>query len=348
MSEKVVYFLGAGFSAPFGLPVVSNFISLAKDQHLLKRSGSPTFERVFDKLNELARIKNSLSSDLSNIEEVLSILEMDAFLGSSESRADFQDFIKSVIAFYTPQLKPYGRGLPGNWEEFVFGRGRLVNGLGLFVAGLHRLVITLNEADRVPSVARDVSADFSYDVVTANYDLLLESVVQLINSSMYVEKPLEFRRLPSDAPDAPVLAKLHGSVDGGEIVPPTWSKGAHQTIAPRWQLAREALSRANHLRFIGYSLPEADAYVRYLLKFSMLSSSHLKSIDVLCLDPTSQVRARFETFVSLSPFRFANANASQFFHHLYGSWEANDRRHTVPLWRLLEASHSAAMTGHLI
>jgi len=31
--DKVVYFLGAGFSAPLGLPVTSNFIVKSKDMY---------------------------------------------------------------------------------------------------------------------------------------------------------------------------------------------------------------------------------------------------------------------------------------------------------------------------
>ena len=31
MRDKIVYLLGAGFSAPLGLPLVSNFISKSKD-----------------------------------------------------------------------------------------------------------------------------------------------------------------------------------------------------------------------------------------------------------------------------------------------------------------------------
>lgn len=345
MTERVVYFLGAGFSAPFGLPVISNFISRAKDQHLLKRSGDPSFDRVFAKLNELSRIKNSLSSDLSNIEEVLSILEMEAFLGSDEARTDFQAFIKSVVSFHTPTFARYGEGLPGNWESFVFGRGSLHNGLGFFVAGLHRLLISLDEPSRQLVARRDVTAEYSYAVVSANYDLLLERMAALVNSSMQVERPLMFRRLPSEPEEGVVLAKLHGSVDEGDIVPPTWSKGSHPSIAPRWLLAKTALAHANHIRFIGYSLPEADAYVRYLLKFSMLKSEHLKTVDVICLDAQGSVRSRYESFVALPTFRFSSVNLEKFFHHMVGTWEANHQRHKVPIWKLLERAHEAAMQG---
>lgn len=347
MSEKVVYVLGAGFSAPFGLPVIANFISLAKDQHLLQASGGPTFERVFEKLNELSRIKNVFAADLSNIEEVLSILEMDSFLGDGSSRVEFQEFIKSVIAFRTPPLKPYGSRLPGNWESFAFGRGDLQNGLGLFVAALHQLAIGLDDASRRPSAKRDVSAERSYSVVSANYDTLLESAAEFVNLHFEVAAPIAFRRLPGEPASNPILAKLHGTVDGGDIVPPTWSKGSHPGIAPRWQLARESLSNANHVRFLGYSLPEADAYVRYLLKFSMLSSEHLKTVDVMCLDPQNSVRERYKSFVSHPNLCFASVDLAAFFRELQSEFTATDGRNLQPTWRYLEQVHQVAMRGRL-
>jgi len=78
--DKVVYLLGAGFSAPLGLPVVSNF--RVKSYELFARD--PTkfahFQEVFDRINELSRIKNFYDANLFNIEEILSLLEMEHHL----------------------------------------------------------------------------------------------------------------------------------------------------------------------------------------------------------------------------------------------------------------------------
>ena len=47
--NRVVYVLGAGFSAPLGLPVAANFLTKANDIH----SGKPETHRHFDKVLEL-------------------------------------------------------------------------------------------------------------------------------------------------------------------------------------------------------------------------------------------------------------------------------------------------------
>ena len=54
------------------------------------------------------------------------------------------------------------------------------------------------------------------------------------------------------------------------IVPPSWSKNYRVcSIFNVWEMARAKLLEAERVVFIGYSLPEADQEVRYLLKVGM-------------------------------------------------------------------------------
>ncbi|MDI6784013.1 MAG: hypothetical protein QME64_07980 [bacterium] len=63
--ERVVYFLGAGFSAPLGLPVMSNFLMLSKDM-FFKDDKYKYFDEVFKTIKEMAVIKNYFDADLFN------------------------------------------------------------------------------------------------------------------------------------------------------------------------------------------------------------------------------------------------------------------------------------------
>jgi len=103
----------------------------------------------------------------------------------------------------------------------------------------------------------------------------------------------------------PSLVTLHGSIDG-QIVPPTWQKGFHPEVQPLLQRAHALLGEANHLRIIGYSLPETDSYVPYLLKAGLRTTRNLKSVDVLCLDKGSKVQSRFDSLFEFPEYRFRN------------------------------------------
>ena len=51
--ENIVYFLGAGFSAPLGLPVMNNFWSKAKDLYVEKNTEFKYFKEIFELRDQL-------------------------------------------------------------------------------------------------------------------------------------------------------------------------------------------------------------------------------------------------------------------------------------------------------
>ncbi len=316
MSETVVYILGAGFSAPLGLPVMSNFVLRSKDLYAADPEKYKHFTQVFNRLDSMSKVKNFYSADLSNIEEVLSILEMDASLSGQRLRRTFLSYISGVIEGLTPAIEPYPTGMPGNWNDFVFGGASVWKKHGEFVANLFRLQVT--RFSNPSTLACSASAGgFKYHVITLNYDLVLESVLQFLGDQYRVQDKLEFHR-PADKtrPDLDqcvALCKLHGSVDGQKIVPPTWNKALRRDILPEWTTAHAALAEANHIRIVGYSLPDGDAYFRYLMKAGVLRSSHLKTIDVVCMDDArNSVESRYRAFVDFPFFRFKNGTTQEY------------------------------------
>ena len=63
--ENVVYILGVGFSAPLGLPVISNFLEKAHDIYEEHREEYPNFEKVFQSIKKkLACIALVYDADL--------------------------------------------------------------------------------------------------------------------------------------------------------------------------------------------------------------------------------------------------------------------------------------------
>lgn len=317
--EKVVYLLGAGFSAPLGLPVMSNFLSKSKDMYFEDQEKYSYFSKVFDQIRDFSVVKNYYNSDLFNIEEILSILEMSDQLEGRKLKKDFIKYLSDVVTFYTPQLEPYSGPLPSNWDKFIFGIGHLLLDFGYFYAGLHNIRIVSN----IPHKIRIFNVDTCFDrmavyaVITLNYDLVLEKYSEYVSNLFDIS--LDQLTFISEFNDKikpfylkPVLAKLHGSVGLDNIIPPTWSKGVDRKILNAWRMAYRALVGATQIRIIGYSLSEADAYVKYLLKAAVMKAPHLKRLDVLCLDPDGEVRQRYDSFVQFPNYRFENGSVTDY------------------------------------
>ena len=329
--ERVVYFLGAGFSAPLGLPVMSDFLMKSKDMYALQPENYGSFQDVFKTIERLSFAKNYYKADLFNIEEILSILEMRALLGEGQLKDSFINYISDVIEHHTPSIRGHEGPLPANWQGFLFGNPRAPGPPGIrasalygyFVANLLGLTFhaqgMVNDPTRT-RYSRTANRTTAYSVITVNYDLVLENYVEYIKDA--------YGKLPSDtSPDIelrksldwaqgidinPDLAKLHGSVETKTIVPPTWNKAMGDDVMPSWRLAADLLSKANHIRMIGFSLPTADSYIKYLLKGAIIDTPHLKSIDVLCLDGDGSVKQRYDEFIGFYKYRFVSGSFVEF------------------------------------
>lgn len=233
---------------------------------------------------------------------------------------------------------PPGRNQQGgtSWQSAAFGRSSWAEYLWL-VASLFglRLWSEANPGDGPTIVQTDVEPPMGvqYAIVTLNYDMVLESAAEALASWFSV--PPTFREATTvgatslDWGAAPLLAKLHGSVRGGVIVAPTWSKGIAQDVLPAWQLARRVFADATQIRFLGYSLPVADAYIKYLLRAAMLDSFRLSRIDVVCLDPDNSVSSRYKELFDFSRAHFHSESVTEYLlirEHWAGSRVANSLR----------------------
>lgn len=309
--DRITYVIGAGFSAPAGLPVMSNFLAKSKDLYYSDPDRFRDFGKVFEQIRNLSYAKNYYNTDLMNIEEILSIQEMSDFLDGRRLSSSFSDFIVETIEAYTPKLKIESRA--ANWYDNIFRGGKNIEALGIFVASL--LGVQFEDFRGTPRpgphLVKDDRKDYAYSVISLNYDMLLENYADFLKNSFPTSgiDSLEFNSEDYDPEwSTPHLAKLHGSVHTKEIVPPTWAKGTHNSIISTWKTAYQILKDSNHIRFIGYSLPVADSYLKYLLKSAVVESHHLKTLDVICIDWNGEVRSRYENFFALSNFRFKNSS----------------------------------------
>lgn len=352
MVEKVVYILGAGFSAPLGLPVMSNFIEKAKDMYFGDTANKYSyFKEIFEELDKMSVIKNHFNCDLSNIEEVLSILTMNETIKASRGsfKKKYIQFIKDVIEKYTPPYQiSYSRteSLLHNFYSKDLSIGYLS-----FVANLFQIQIGARGfkdqwgMSSPMHYSQQLVKQYDYSVITLNYDLVLENAVQKINdffsSNLFFNKDSTF----------PSLAKLHGCISRDDIIPPTWNKSNnHKSIKDSWCLAGNLIQNANHIRVLGYSLPKTDAYIKYLLKSAVIANKHLKTIDVVCLDKDRNTENQYREFISHPNFNFYNRNLTDYIMDLIME-RRNNQSNDDYNWRLnfstIEKTHKALTSGTL-
>lgn len=308
MKSKVVYILGAGFSAPLGLPVMSNFLSRSKDIYTDDPERFKHFSKVFQEIRRMAQAKNYLEIDLFNIEQILSILDMEDFASGTTHRDAFTAYLAETIITLTPVTSAMSP-LPRNWEDWLFSKHKTVRSYCYWLAGLLGILVRKTNQTNVFALEKipDTGADFG--IITLNYDLVLEQCLTLINSQVD-NGHLHFRGTV-DGEGLPV-AKLHGSVKPMTIVPPTWQKSAGPEVRDAWQLAAHLLTGANKVRILGFSLPETDGYMKYLLSLGAMRAPHLKQIDVICLDPSGDVQERYNRLISFPKFRFRSIDIEQY------------------------------------
>jgi hypothetical protein len=353
--EKVVYLLGAGFSAPLGLPVMSNFRLKSEEMYAAEPEKYAYFQEVFSTIHRLSIAKNYYEIDLFNIEEILSVLEMVDYLEGNSLKQSFLQYIVDVVNHYTPSFQGAEQERLGGMVKTrsIFGPHQGWRPYGFFVANLFNVNLvrdarTFPRKHYAPLTCRPLDQpQAQYAIISLNYDMVLENICAHLADNLPSGAPLRLAQSYSATPSAPTLVKLHGSVDTGVIVPPTWSKGVNKNIAPAWKLAYQLLAEATHLRIIGYSLPDADTYVRYLLKAAVTEEPRLKKIDVICKDTDGSVQSRY---AELCRFKFFDFIAADVMDYLKAHSDLYEDQHDlaepgIPMDRLEEA-HAQFVNSH--
>jgi len=341
--DKTVYILGAGFSAPLGLPVMTNFLEMSKDMYFKNMSRYKDFPKVFESIDQMHKTKSYYSTDLFNIEEILSILEMRDLCGYSKNRSKFIHYLIDVIEYYTPTFSTPNRQ-PGNWYDHMFSSNREYF---WFVACIFSLQVLGMNMSNLTFELQSQRA-MSYGIITLNYDLILENIIEYIKNNFNCNNNFLFEKSINSSPrsDSVYLSKLHGSIDSKVIIPPTWNKSVkNNEIKAFWKLAYKLLSEANNIRILGYSLPASDTYIKYLLRVAIIESENLKKIDVICLDQDSTVKNRYDDFIHFKNYRFKSENIESYLelnHNLSKNPHRSRNAHQI-IFSRLEAAHEQFM-----
>lgn len=277
------------------------------------------FSEVMDAIVRMGNYKTYFHGDLLNIEEALSVVEMERFLGVVQPRIDISEFIKDVISHSTPNILERDLNF-NNFEQVLFGttkfRSISYEPYGYFLCSILRLELERSNYYQNEPIRKSISCKsvlntgYQYQLITLNYDRVFEICQESLEEQFGLQLASRINRPLKDDNyhwKDTYICKLHGCVSS-KIVPPTWNKGSETSILGDWQCAHKMLSEATHIRIIGYSFPESDSYIKYLLKSALRISTRLKSIDYIILGSDVDAIERCKKFVAF-PVRIVKGNA---------------------------------------
>lgn len=294
---KNVYLLGAGFSRAAGLPLMNDFYLTSKDIYpQIDEKSKKIFDKIYAFWDEYSKAKHYINVDFFNIEELLSIIEMNRYIFGRRNNFtnDLIHFIKKVIELRTPDLKR-NTDCYNVYFKFINYVFKISKNNGRY--------------------ARNIE-DSDSGLISLNYDLIIENVIKNYNEINKKDRPFrdEFemfdvhygdgiKKLNNYSNSKKIFdiqfAKLHGSLnfENDLIIPPTWNKTNHKKIQGAWKLAFELLAKTNYLTIIGYSLPQTDSYIKYLLINAIKQNDNLKKISIINPDDKSNtIQNRYSNF----------------------------------------------------
>ena len=330
--QQIRYIIGAGFSAPLGLPTRANFLERAKDMIFRHPERYEQHHSLIKEFDQISKVGVYCTTDPLDIEEALAIIEMENFAKARRSKKPFIDLIADTVKYYSRALDKIEGPVEEEWLSNPFGPHRRINLYGVFATSLLglRLAQRAHAADRsqpeTEYFAEELPQRNDYAVISTNYDLVLERFVEALrrhyrcSDRVRVQRPV-LDDQDDDQPAGLPLVKLHGSIDGDILLPATWARSTHRKSAQIWEHGLALLSQANHIRILGHALAAGDSHLRYLIKSAVMAAPHVKTIDVICRDPDSSVKRRYRSFFTFRNFRFVDSDVLSYLNFI-SEWHA--------------------------
>jgi hypothetical protein len=295
---NVVLFLGAGFSARFGLPTMDGFLYLVDRSD---RINDAERQFVYELLKEARQANSFIQSSPTNLEDILSFAVMGDRLGIFDKSGQPRAGRVGVV------LRKLFSAFPVDPTEFWDGPNLLLDFLGTetFVSSLNLTVITTNYDLLVDCslhrMGRGISLGFRHafetPVMDQVVDLYQQEGIRLFKLHGSVnwspgksptEPPVIDGRLVKTRSKAgskvrPVCSLASfGDTDVPLIVPPTFTKPEIRSpLLEVWGAAAKALQDANAVVFVGYSFPTSDVEMKYFFARALTDNLKLRRIIVI-------------------------------------------------------------------
>lgn len=330
---QTVFILGAGASKECGAPLMGEFLDAAHDLMLLGQTNGADedFQRVFKWVAALKQTHSMSNLDIQNIESVFSALEMSKILNCF-SRINASDKSNSEIDEYEKTVASLRKVIAITLENKTAVKStNQPNVLYPSYAEFSDLIEDLTKKVTPHHVITIIS--FNYDL-TLDYTLIYrgkdknkipyeycleekkENLLPLLklhgslnwfyckkceNILTSIPRPEtiidEYGKYITKINAQAICQKCRNTLPNEPIiVPPTWNKNSHyDKISHVWSHSAEKLSMAENIFVIGFSLPETDAFFKYLYGLGTVGSSHFKRFWVF--NPDETVKQKFQSIL---------------------------------------------------
>jgi len=228
--DRNVYILGAGFSAPAGVPVIHDFIDRARiyfddPSSNLDRTEREHFGRFLDFKEKMAQAREKVKIDLDNIEELFGLVEISQRLGraKAEARASTVYVIAKTLELATRSRRVEQINFQADQEVLKKIEGKVPTGYTYARLGGSGGQFAADMYDHFASLASGLlddpgrQASRANTFITFNYDLLLDDALRRVGLTPNYHLPK--KHLANQGAESPLsscsVLKLHGSTNWG-------------------------------------------------------------------------------------------------------------------------------------
>jgi hypothetical protein len=349
----LVFILGAGASVHAGAPVMKDFFD--RSEHILAVGDmgphAREFRLVFEGLSKLEAVFAKSHLDLRNLEAVFVAFEMQRLLRRRSGATDVVDGLVERLPAALRQVivttLERAISFPVDVKRHCI---RPPLGYSAFAEFLGRHVEEANASTTIITFNYDCALDYALAFHRVPYTYGLDEAVDVnphVNvlklhgslnwagpptGNFYVHKikpidndpAVEQHENPVPMPIADLVGKLAREKYPAQdvqpvIVPPTASKAdLHHRLQNVWILAAEALSKADTIVILGYSLPPTDEFFRYLFALGTIGPQRLHRVWVCDAYPNVRLDERYRSLLgpmaaerySLAGVKFESAAAT--------------------------------------
>lgn len=318
---RQVVFLGAGASASDGAPIQNKLFKEYFSSN--PESISPVLKKFFDDFYGIDTSKNPASVEYPSFEELLGILEISLSRGES-----FRGYPITPLNPYIQRLREELIFLIAKilketlHDRFRTNHTALVDRLRREGTLRNTTFISLNYDILIDNSLTDIHDEFDldYGVDFTNFGkkkdwhaprkrksvklLKLHGSLNWLYCSTCTTVTITPKvKSVSSIADTPVVCSACQTLMTPIIIPPTFFKVmSNLHLQKIWKMAESKLAECDCLVFCGYSFPDADVHIKYLMKRMEVNSKKTPPVYIFNDHPGKsssvfdQEKSRFETF----------------------------------------------------